>query len=177
MVEQGPDAESGRDALVRELMKHQSSLFAYILSIVRDFALAEEVLQEVAVVVCRQWRDFTPGTSFGAWALRIARNKIFNMNRVARREILLSQESIEAIERVAEEKAPSGWIEAVNTCIEQVGEKARALLTMRYREGLSGAEIARRTGSTLPAIHMALSRARAALAECVRRRLAEAEVE
>lgn len=74
-------AESGRDTVVREFVRHRSGLFAYILSVVRDFSFAEEVLQEVAVVVCEGWGHFTPGTRFGVWAMRIARNKIFNMNR------------------------------------------------------------------------------------------------
>lgn len=167
------DSNRGREEVIRELIQHRSNLFAYILAIVRDFNLAEEVMQEVAVVVCEQWADFRPGTHFGAWAARIARNKIFNLNRAARKQILLSKESLEAVEKAVEETTPAGWIEAVKKCLELAGEKVRGLLTMRYRDGMIAAEIARRTKSTIPAVHMALSRARASLAECVEGHLAE----
>src|SRR5687768_18277913 len=94
-------AEAGREAVLREFVRHRSALFALVLTIVRDFSFAEEVLQEVAVVVCDQWSDFKPGTNFVAWAMRIARNKVFNMSRVARREIVLAPEAMDQVERAA----------------------------------------------------------------------------
>jgi RNA polymerase sigma-70 factor, ECF subfamily len=165
----------GRDAVLREFVKHRSSLFAFILSVVRDFAFAEEVLQEVAVVICDQWEDFTPGSRFGAWASQIARHKIYNLSRSARREILLSPEAIEGIERAAEAQPETSRLEAVRACIEGLTERVRNVLVLRYRQGLSSLEIARRTESTVTAVHMALSRARALLARCVEARLAQDE--
>lgn len=162
----------GRDAVLREFVKHRSNLFAFILSVVRDFAFAEEVLQEVAVVVCDQWEDFKPGTRFGAWASQIARNKIYNLTRASKREILLSPEALEGIQRAAEAEPETGTLEAVGKCLETLAEGVRNVLAMRYRDGMSGAQIARKTNSTVTAVHMALSRARAALARCVEGRLA-----
>lgn len=161
-----------RDEVVRELMRHRSNLFAHILSVVRDFAFAEEVMQEVAVAACEQGEDFRPGTNFGAWAARIARNTIFNLGRSRRREIPLSPAAIEAIERAAETEPATSWIEAIRKCLESSGGKTRSVLAMRYRDGMSGADIARRTKTTVTAIHAALSRARTALARCVEGRLA-----
>jgi RNA polymerase sigma-70 factor (ECF subfamily) len=168
-------SESGRELVLREFVKNRSNLFAFILSLVRDFDFAEEVLQEVAVVVCDRWEDFTPGTNFGAWAGRIARNKIYNALRVSRREVLLTPEAIHGIERASETEPEKGWLEAVKDCLGAIAARTQSVLVMRYRQGLSGAEIARRTKSTEPAIHMALSRARAVLARCVQSRLAEEE--
>lgn len=167
--------QPGRDAILREFVKNRSNLFAFILSIVRDFAFAEEVLQEVAVVVCDQWEDFETGTNFGAWAARIARNKIFNLNRASRRELLLSPEAIAGIERAVEVEPEAGSLDAVRKCLDTVTDRVRSMLAMRYREGLSGGEIARRTKTSVTAVHMALSRSRAVLARCVEARLAREE--
>lgn len=172
-MQKEPAGDAKRELVVRELMKHRSGLFAFILSLVRDFSLAEEVMQEVAVVVCAQWDDFRPGTNFGAWARQIARNKIYNMNRAAGREMALSPEAIEAVERAEQAEADSGWTEALKTCLEEATGRVRAMIALRYREGFSGAQIARQLDTTVTAVHMALSRARAALATCVRTRLAE----
>lgn len=165
-------AEAGRDAILREFVRHRSSLFALVLSLVRDFNLAEEVLQEVAVVVCDQWSDFKPDTNFVAWAMRIARYKIFNLTRVARREILLAPEALEEVERAAAADTRPGWIEALQKCMEGLEGRAGDILVLRYREGLSGQEIAHRLKITVTTVYMALSRARTAVARCVAGRLA-----
>jgi|SRR6185436_6836063 len=169
-------SEAGRDAVLREFVRHRSSLFAVVLSLVRDFNLAEEVLQEVAVVVCDQWSEFKPGTQFVAWAMRIARNKIFNLTRAARREIVLAPEALEAIEQAAAAEARTGWFEALQKCMEGLEGRAGEILLLRYREGLNGQEISRRLNMTVTAVHMALSRARSAVARCVEGRLAEGKV-
>lgn len=166
-------SEAGREAVLREFVRHRSTLFAVVLSMVRDFNLAEEVLQEVAVVVCDQWSDFKPGTHFVAWAMRIARNKIFNLARAARREIVLAPEALEAIEQSAAVESRLGWQEALQKCMGDLEGRAGQILILRYREGLSGQEIANRLEMTVTAVHMALSRARSAVARCVEGRLAE----
>ena len=68
MAADAPDPK--RDEVVRELMRHRSALLAFILSVVRDFAFAEEAMQEVAVAVCEQAGDFRPGTGESARSLR-----------------------------------------------------------------------------------------------------------
>ena len=167
--------EAGRDAILREFVRHRSSLFALVLSLVRDFNLAEEVLQEVAVVVCDQWSDFKPGTNFLAWSMRIARNKIFNLSRAARREIVLAPEALQEIERAASVESSSGWMEALQKCMEGLEGRAGEILVLRYKDGLSGQEIAHRLRMTVTAVHMALSRARSAVGRCVEGRLAQGE--
>jgi RNA polymerase sigma-70 factor (ECF subfamily) len=167
--------EAGRDLVLREFVRHRSSLFAVTLSLVRDFGFAEEVLQEIAVVICDQWADFKPGTNFQAWAMRIARNKIYTLTRAARRVILLSPEALEAVERAAADESRPGWLEAVQKCMQDLEGRARTVLSLRYQEGLSGQEIARKLQMTVTAVHMALSRARTSVARCVEGRLAEGE--
>ena len=167
--------ESGRDLVLREFVRHRSALFAVILSLVRDFTFAEEVMQEIAVVICDQWADFQPGTNFQAWAMRIARNKIFIRTRAARRLILLSPEAIEGIEHAVVAESRPGWLEAVHKCMEGLEERARIILSLRYQKGLNGQEIARKLRMTVTAVHMALSRARTSVGRCVEGRLAEGE--
>src|SRR5262245_10342020 len=135
-------AESDREQVLRLLIQHRSSLFSFILSLVRQFPFAEEIMQEVALVVCERWADFRPGTDFPAWARQIARNKIFSLSRAAGREIVLSPEAIANIERVSEAGSPSGWAEAVRTCMEGVGGRMRDVLSLRYHGGLNGQAIA-----------------------------------
>jgi RNA polymerase sigma-70 factor (ECF subfamily) len=167
--------QSGRDEVLKEFVKHRSRLFALVLSIVRNFDVAEEVLQEVAVVVCDQWNEFRPGTNFVAWAARIARNKIYTISRAARREVLLSPEAVDSLIEASAAESRAGWLEAVQKCLEGLEKGAREVLELRYGRDLGGRDIAERLKSTTTAVHMALSRARVALARCVEGRLAERE--
>ena len=164
-----------REEVLREFVRHRSGLFALIVSIVRDFGFAEEILQEVAVVVCDQWADFRPGTNFQAWAMRIARNKAINLGRAARKELVLSPEALEGIESAAVAETRSGWLEALKKCMESLEGRGREILSLRYNEELDCSEIARRLKTTATAVHMALSRARTSVGRCVEGRLAEGE--
>lgn len=164
---------SGREEIIRLFMKHRASLFAFALAVVRDFQFAEDVLQEVAVVVCEQWEDFKPGTNFNAWARQITRNKIYSMSRVAKRDVALTPEAMEGFEFAASlhEGEDAEQIDALRQCLSKLGDKARQIVTLRYHQGLDCSAVADRLHSTAPAIHMALSRIRSRLADCITARL------
>ena len=142
-----------RDEVAREPAGRRSSQFAFILSIVRDFAAAEQVMREV---------EAAAGHPFA-----VARERISALGL----EVALSPEAIQGIERVAQAEPAAPWLEAVKACLEGIGGKARSVLGMRYRDGMGGAEIARRTKSTATEVHRTLSRARTSLALCVEGRL------
>src|SRR5262245_6293672 len=68
-----PKSTDNRDDVLRMFLKHQDMLGAFVYSLVEDWEIVEEALQETAVYICSHWQDFTPGTNFGAWARTIAR--------------------------------------------------------------------------------------------------------
>ena len=174
------DRDAGRESTIREevlreLLRRRPSLHSFILSVVSDFLFSEEVFQEVAVVVCERWEDFQPGTNFGAWTRRIARNKIYSMSRAAGRAVLLDSEAIDRIERVYQEEDVQDRLGALRKCLDLLGERPRKILLLRYEAGLSGDGIARRMKTTADAVHKILSRVRAELAACIDRRFAQEE--
>jgi len=63
---------------------------------------------------------------------------------------------------------------ALRECLESLAERARAVLAHVYDQGLSFAATAERLDMGLSAVKVAAHRARAALMECVRRRLERA---
>jgi hypothetical protein len=126
------------------MVSNRSGLFAFILSVVRDFALAERIMREPE-----------------------PREAVLRMSR----GIALTPAAIAAVDLAAGREPESGWLEAVELCLDEAGGQARSILAMRYRDGMSGAEIARRTKTTATAVHEALSRARASLARCVEGRV------
>jgi len=164
-----------RDTIFRLLLEHEAELRAFIGSMLRDRGLADDVFQEVALALWQQADRYDARRLFGPWARGIAVNKVLELRRRNRRfPLAFPPATIEAIAQgfARTESGARRELQALEFCLRRLPGRTRQLLSLRYGEALPGGEIARRTGRTLDAIYQALSRARAALAECIRRRLA-----
>ena len=146
----------------------------YVNSIVPDFNQAEDVLQEVAVVLLRRFDEYDPSRPFAAWALGIARNKILALHRARPLSCLGDcPDILEAAASACEELAPEmeARRRALRECVGEVHGRAFKLLSLRYEQSLKPQEIARRLGMAAGAVRVALLRLRDTLQDCVERRL------
>ncbi len=164
-----------REAFLMLLLGNEADLRAFIGSLVRDHHAREDLFQEVALALWQQADRYDPRRPFGAWARGIAANKILQRRHQDQRfPIAFPPETIlavlEAFDRT-EAEAPSR-LEALRVCLGQLPDKARHLLALRYEQDLSVKEVAARTSRTLDAAYQTLCRIRAALEDCIRRRLA-----
>ncbi len=162
----------------RLLLQNQRRIAGLIFSLVPRGADADDVMQETCAVMWRKFGEFTPGTDFGAWALRIARFQVMGYyNRQRRAQARLSDETIESL---ASTLAESRWeasdrAEALRTCVGQLNEREFALVQRRYSTEESVEEIASHLGSTAEAIYKALSRLHVRLLACVNSKLRAAQ--
>jgi RNA polymerase sigma-70 factor, ECF subfamily len=153
-------------------VKHQLAVRAFILSLEPNFTDAEDLLQEVFLVVTRKAGDFKEGTNFFAWACTIARFKLLEMLRRRARAQDLSEEVIEALCAVdPQELFDDTRLTALQHCLDQLAPKARQMMYLRYYGEHSPSEIARLVSWTPNAVRVALSRARSVLQDCLERRL------
>ena len=157
----------------RELLAARGGLFGFILSLARDFELAEELFQEVSVRILEREEDFERGTNFGAWAREFARRTVLEEQRRKGR-IRFSPEAIRAVaDRFAGvDEDHQTRREALRLCMEEMDEGARRLVDLRYEESLSMDEIGSRLDRSPGAVQVALSRTRAWLLKCIERRIA-----
>jgi RNA polymerase sigma-70 factor, ECF subfamily len=162
------------DEFMRLFLRYQAEIRAFVGSLIRDRHAREDVFQEVALILWRQFGQFDARRSFGAWARGIAANKVMQAyDKNARTPFAFSPDAVKAIldahDRAEEE--PPLQAEDLQRCMEHLPEKSRQLLVMRYEQSLRLEVIARRVKSTLHAVHMALSRIRTRLAECIETRM------
>jgi len=158
---------------MRRYMGAQTPLRAYVLSVVRDFHLMEDVLQEVAVAAWRLYDSYDPARPFLPWVLGIARNKSVDAVRARKPAVLLppdllltlSEEAASCSEELTERRS------ALSTCIQKLPPTLRGVLLLRLDENLGVDAIASRQGRSPNAIRKLLARARAFLAECTGRSL------
>ncbi len=149
-------------------VRHSSAIRSFILSLVPEFELADDILQDVFVVVTEKAHTFEPGTNFLAWARKIARNKIMSaQQRFRSRAQVLSPGTLEALcQQMPDEDHPD-QVDALRDCIGKLAPRARQVTRMRYHEHQKPAQIARELGWTAPAVYVALSRARTFLRHCI----------
>lgn len=67
--------------------RHHAGLFRYVLSITRNRALSEDVVQEVFFRVLKYARSYDPSFSFPVWLYGMARNACFDSLHKVRAEL------------------------------------------------------------------------------------------
>ena len=149
-------------------------LQAAIRAMVSDGYLAEDILQEVFVVVMQQHEQFVDGTNFGAWAREIARRvTLAQLRKSGRYPSALDPETLNALE-VHFDKTREFWEEerrALNECVAELPEESRKILNLRYLNNSPLSEIAGTVGRSTDGVKALLKRLRQALAECINGRL------
>jgi RNA polymerase sigma-70 factor (ECF subfamily) len=81
-----------RDAFETLFHQHQTEVYGWIVRIVRDPAIAEDVTIETFWRIYRAHARFDPARSFGAWARRIATNAALDQLKSARHDTSLTEE-------------------------------------------------------------------------------------
>src|SRR5438034_9183142 len=82
-------ADSERKAEFADyLRQHQSQLFGYLHSLVRDLNDADDLFQQTTVILWNKFADFDRERSFIAWACGVARLEVANFLRSRSRQRL-----------------------------------------------------------------------------------------
>lgn len=142
--------------LAVEFQASARMLWLVAVGIVQDAALAEDVVQEAAVVALGKLDQFQPETNLTAWIAQIVRHLAMNRSRKERR-----QRSVLADARkVSRQRGPTPVANGANPlnpehslehrqmddqilrALNEVGETARACLLLRTLEGLAYSRIA-----------------------------------
>ena len=154
-------------ACIRRLIETRDELLGFIFAHVRDWNVAEDVFQDVAVIVLEKTQQGMVIDNYRAYSREIARRLIRQHWRKAKsRPARLSDEALERIEVAfarREARRPPAEQELrtrLRDCMGRLPERFRLLLSLFYEERLSQREIAERLGSTEGAVQVAISRAR-----------------
>ena len=170
-----PQEQSEKRALMTELWyAHQPAISAYLYAAVPNFHDAEDLTQQVAVAVARDFDRYDPETPFLRWAIVIARHRVLNHRRsFAMSKIVFSQETLDALAQAAPDQKPvtTAYKAALDNCLDQLQNKSRQALGLRYGQDLRTKDIALRLGMTANAVSVLLHRTRAALGECMKKKL------
>lgn len=164
-----------QDDILRQLLAHRGMLIGYLTSILRDPDLAEDIFQDVAILVLRKRKALTDPAGFAPWARRIARFEALNASRKRKHAPCTIDDGVlEALEPhwQATDAEPHDAVQALRDCLQRLTPRAQRLVQLRYSENLSGQPLADKLTQPLNTVYVALSRVHRNLAECVKLRLA-----
>ena len=161
---------------IAQVTRAQRTLHAFILSMVRNAADADDVLLETNIVLWRKAGEFDAAREFMPWAMRVAQLQSLahlkkrQRARVAFDEELLALVAEEAIAEVADADARRV---ALAGCLQKLDAEQRALVAQRYEPGGSVNEMAEERGTTPKGLSEMLRRIRHALLLCIERTMAQ----
>ncbi len=139
-------AQSGDKQAFDELLKSiQAALFRYIFRLVGEYALAEDILQEVFIIIYRKIRWLENPNLFRAWCYRIASRETFKHLKKEKRwsEQLRDEEILEKVPvKTSEEIYEPELIEKLPTLMSEVSPASRAVLILHYLDETPLSEVA-----------------------------------
>jgi RNA polymerase sigma-70 factor, ECF subfamily len=150
------------------------ALLRYVLALLPDRQLAEDVVQETARILWRKFDQYDAARPFLPWARQIAHFEVLKARRrLAVVDRHFSDELVEklAAEQPLEEPALERRRDALAGCLEKLDPGTRSLLASRYQRERTLREFAVEQGRSANALYLTLRRARQALLECVNRAL------
>ena len=168
------DQAKKTERFVHALTVHTPHVRGFIRSLVRSADDVDEVMQAASIVAWRKYDEFDESTCFAAWLTTIARFEAMNHRRRQHRDRLQFSDSV--VQLIAEE-GQHDWEHrklersALTKCIDNLPNARRELIVGVYLSNISVKRIAEKTGRSIDAVYMTLSRVRRSLLSCMQRRL------
>lgn len=150
----------------------QSSLYAFICSLLGHSEDARDVLQNTNLVIWEKAADYDRSRDFKAWAFRIAYLQVLAFRKKRSRDrLIFDDDFIESIanEVVRHNERHEERLEALNRCIGDLPKQHRNILRQRYALGLAVQDIAEQVDQSANSLGVLLYRVRKALARCIER--------
>lgn len=163
---------------LRLLGQHERRLRGYILSLVPNWADADDIGQEVRIRLWEQFDNYDRAKDFGVWARTIAHYQILtHRERVSRQGKLVSDRSVDLIAQEVAALSPEldASERALADCFAKLPETKRKLLLQYYSRGQTARTIAQDLGRSFDATRQAILRARLVLGNCVESALKKEE--
>jgi RNA polymerase sigma-70 factor (ECF subfamily) len=165
----------GSEQALQRLYRHEARyLLGVAVRIVRDRALAEDVLHDAFIAIWHKADsyDASRGEARG-WIYSVVRHKALNLVRSNLRLVSADEEVIEAIEaeHAVASLADAFDIEAdlgrLQGCLERLDVAKRNSILYAYVDGCTHGEIAQRLQSPLGTVKAWIKRGLASLKECM----------
>ena len=143
------------------LSRNQSKLFSYILFVVRNRDVADDIFQETFVKIITKLQEgrYKPSGKFSAWAMRIAHNVIMDWYRAQKSDKIVEPTKENDLSNIGGADVQIGNIENqfvnmqtladIQKMMKHLPASQREVVFMRFYQEMSFKEIAKTTGVSI----------------------------
>ncbi|UCD63970.1 MAG: RNA polymerase sigma factor [Candidatus Zixiibacteriota bacterium] len=163
----------------RIFSEHHKPVYNYVLRMVKEQSVAEELTQDVFVKIYGALADFRGDSEISTWIYRIATNACLDYfrsrpHKKSEKTDLLSSEDLlkstlpedrQEVPAAEEELISAEMSSCVRGYIDDLPEEYRAVILLHDLQGFTNQEIAGITGATLENVKIRLHRARRKMKE------------
>lgn len=148
-----------------ELVDHLPAMRAFAISLTRNGATADDMVQDTLVKAWTNIDKFEVGTNMRAWLFTILRNTYYSSRRKSKREVADVDGTF--TQNVAEKPAHDGHMQMADfrKALDTLPDEQREALLLVGASGFSYEEAAQMCGVAVGTIKSRTNRARAQLAE------------
>ncbi|WP_288939411.1 RNA polymerase sigma factor [uncultured Roseovarius sp.] len=148
-----------------ELIEHLPAMRAFAMSLTRNSAAADDLVQDTIVKAWGKFDHFQTGTNLRAWLFTILRNTYYSLYRKRRREV--EDPDGEMAGAISEKPAHDGHLvmNDFREAFAQLTDEQREVLILVGAEGFSYEDAAEMCGCAVGTIKSRTNRARKRLAE------------
>ena len=175
MEETRPRFELTESEFLTLLLKHQAALRAYARSLVPDWNLVDEAVQEASVTMWQKRGQLEGPDGFLPWARVVLRFKCLRqVEKLRAQRPLLSDEMLSHLADRAESlqaEVTDAREKAFRDCLQKFSAAHRELLLAPHGSHTSVVDLAARSNKTANALYKLLGRLRERLADCIRHTL------
>lgn len=158
-----------RDLVQRLFLERVPELRRFVTATLPDLNLVDDVIQQTFKAVTADAAFYDPTQSFTVWLHPMVRHAVATVGR--RAEPLSQPFSEDVIDSLMASRPAVTDIAALrrwlDECVHELAPQARKIVELRYRKAMKPREVAKLMGWTNASVHVALSRARTALRQCV----------
>lgn len=156
--------------VVELITKHQSKIYAYIVSLLCRRQDSQDVLQETNMVLWRKRHEAPKSNEFVTWACRVAYYQVLAYRKRHQRDRLFFAESfLKELAGSAEglSAQQESRIQALISCVKSLPAESAQLLRYRYASSMSIDEVSQELNRSVAAISQSLYRIRRQLLNCI----------
>jgi len=166
-----PSDDQHHDNFLRLFTAHEPAVRAFVRALVPTLSDANDVMQEVSIVLWRRFGDYDGAKDFRGWAFGVAKLKVLSWQRDRGRDRhVFGDDLTDLLACHAEENADrlAAQREALRLCLERLPAEQRRLVDSAYAPDTRIHELAQSFGQSIAALYKRLHRIRLALIECTR---------
>ena len=155
------------------MLKNQRLIRNYIFSLHPRAQDLDDLVQQTALTLWREFEKFDSTREFLPWALRISYFEVLRLRKKQSRDrLVFSEDFIEQLAtEFAEEPSSGPHRHALDVCLAKLDIKSREVLLARYSEHATVSSLAAKHRASVHRLYRLLDSARASLVACVRRQL------